>query len=36
VDHDLGYALLKRFLPVLVQRLQAMRLQLLDVYGPPR
>ena len=36
VDHDLGYALLKRFLPVLVQRLQAMRLQLLDVYGSPR
>jgi CRP/FNR family cyclic AMP-dependent transcriptional regulator len=36
VDHDLGYALLKRFLPVLVQRLQAMRLQLLDVYGPAR
>jgi CRP-like cAMP-binding protein len=35
-DHDLGYELLKRFLPVLVQRLQAMRLQLLDVYGPAR
>jgi hypothetical protein len=32
VDHDLGYALLKRFLHA-VQRLQAMRLQLLDVYG---
>ena len=32
-DHDLGYELLKRFLPVLVQRLQAMRLQMLDVYG---
>ncbi len=26
-DHDLGYALMKRFLPVLVQRLQATRLQ---------
>lgn len=35
-DHDLGYALMKRFLPVLVQRLQAMRLQMLDVYGQPR
>jgi CRP/FNR family transcriptional regulator, cyclic AMP receptor protein len=35
-DHDLGYALLKRFLPVLVQRLQATRLQNLDIYGPPR
>ena len=35
-DHDLGYALMKRFLPVLVQRLQAMRLQMLDVYGPDR
>jgi CRP/FNR family cyclic AMP-dependent transcriptional regulator len=32
-DHDLGYALMKRFLPVLVQRLQATRLQILDVYG---
>ena len=35
-DHDLGYEILKRFLPVLVQRLQAMRLQMLDVYGSPR
>ena len=35
-DHDLGYALMKRFLPVLVQRLQALRLQVLDVYGSPR
>ena len=35
-DHDLGYELMKRFVPVLVQRLQATRLQLLDVYGPPR
>jgi CRP-like cAMP-binding protein len=35
-DHNLGYEILKRFLPVLVQRLQAMRLQMLDVYGPPR
>jgi CRP-like cAMP-binding protein len=35
-DHDLGYAILKRFLPVLVERLQATRLQMLDVYGAPR
>jgi CRP/FNR family cyclic AMP-dependent transcriptional regulator len=35
-DHNLGYALLKRFLPVLVQRLQATRLQMLDVYGASR
>lgn len=32
-DHDLGYELMKRFMPVLVQRLHAARLQLLDVYG---
>ena len=35
-DHDLGYEILKRFLPVLVQRLQATRLQMLDVYAPSR
>ena len=34
-DHDLGYELMKRFVPVLVERLQATRLQLLDVYGAP-
>jgi len=32
-DHDLGYELLKRFAHILQQRLQATRLQLLDVYG---
>lgn len=32
-DHHLGYELMKRFMPVLIQRLQAARLQLLDVYG---
>jgi len=32
-DHDLGYELMKRFMPVLIQRLQATRLQILDVYG---
>ena len=35
-DHHLGYELMKRFMPVLVQRLQAARLQLLDVYGAGR
>ena len=32
-DHHLGYELMKRFVPVLVQRLQATRLQVLDVNG---
>lgn len=32
-DHDLGYELMKRFLPVFVERLHGTRLQLLDVYG---
>lgn len=32
-DHDLGYELMKRFMPVLIERLQATRLQILDVYG---
>jgi CRP-like cAMP-binding protein len=32
-DHDLGYELLKRFGHMVVQRLDATRLQLLDVYG---
>ncbi|MFC3119751.1 cyclic nucleotide-binding domain-containing protein [Jhaorihella thermophila] len=33
-DPALGYELMKRFVPVLSQRLQAARLQMLDVYGP--
>jgi len=33
-DHDLGYEMMKRFVPVLIQRLHGTRLQLLDVYGP--
>ena len=33
VDHDLGYEMMKRFMPVLVERLHAARLQMLDVYG---
>ncbi len=32
-DHDLGYELMKRFVPVLVERLQATRLQMADVYA---
>jgi CRP/FNR family transcriptional regulator, cyclic AMP receptor protein len=32
-DHDFGYELMKRVAQVIVQRLQATRLQLLDVYG---
>jgi CRP/FNR family transcriptional regulator, cyclic AMP receptor protein len=34
-DHDLGYELLKRFAQIMEQRLEATRLQLLDVYGNP-
>ena len=34
-DHHLGYEMMKRFMPVLIQRLQATRLQILDVYGVP-
>lgn len=32
-DHELGYQLMRRFAGSLVDRLQATRLQLLDVYG---
>lgn len=32
-DHELGYELLIRFAPVLAKRLEATRMQLLDVYG---
>jgi len=32
-DHDLGYELMRRFTANLIARLQATRLQLLDVYG---
>ena len=32
-DHDLGYELMRRFAENLVDRLQATRLQLIDVYG---
>ncbi|MCF6159381.1 MAG: cyclic nucleotide-binding domain-containing protein [wastewater metagenome] len=32
-DHELGYEVLKRFASVITSRLEATRLQLLDVYG---
>jgi CRP/FNR family cyclic AMP-dependent transcriptional regulator len=32
-DHHLGYEMMKRFLPVVIGRLHATRLQILDVYG---
>jgi CRP/FNR family transcriptional regulator, cyclic AMP receptor protein len=32
-DHDLGYVLMQRFAHVMLQRLQATRLQLLDLYS---
>lgn len=32
-DHHLGYQMMKRFLPILVGRLHATRLQIIDVYG---
>ena len=32
-DHHLGYEMMKRFLPILVGRLQATRLHILDAYG---
>ena len=35
-DHNLGYHLLKRFVQIIDQRLQATRLQLLDVYAARR
>ena len=31
-DHDLGYDMMKRFMPVLIERLHAARVQLLDMY----
>ena len=32
-DHHLCYEMMKRFLPILVEKLHATRLQILDVYG---
>lgn len=35
-DPAIGYELMKRFMPPIVERLQATRLQMLDVYGTRR
>jgi CRP/FNR family transcriptional regulator, cyclic AMP receptor protein len=32
-DHDLGYDLMKRFAGILVERLQATRMQVMNIYG---
>jgi CRP/FNR family cyclic AMP-dependent transcriptional regulator len=32
-DHDLGYEIMKRFAVIIAERLEATRLQLLDIYG---
>jgi CRP-like cAMP-binding protein len=32
-DPELGYELMRRFIPVIVERLQATRVRMLDVYG---
>jgi CRP-like cAMP-binding protein len=34
-DRALGYEIIRRFVPILVKRLEATRLQLLDIYGNP-
>lgn len=33
-DHEFGYQILMRFVPLISDRLEATRLQLLDLYGP--
>ncbi len=35
-DHNLGYDLMKRFVPILLRRLENAQLQMLDVYGHPK
>lgn len=34
-DHSLGYEVMQRLVPILVNRLQATRWQVMDVYGTP-
>lgn len=34
-DHDLGYEMMKRVVPIVIRRLHAARVQMLDVYGQP-
>lgn len=33
VDHELGYQLMRWFIPVMIQRMTSARLQMLDMYG---
>jgi CRP-like cAMP-binding protein len=35
-NHVLGYDVLRRFMPVMAHRIQAARMQMLDLYGPGR
>ncbi|TFE70233.1 Crp/Fnr family transcriptional regulator [Methylacidiphilum sp. Yel] len=34
-DPSFGYEIIKRIIPLMLERLQATRLQFLDIYGPP-
>jgi len=34
-DHDLGYEFYRHFLPLVVDRLSAARMQMIDIYGHP-
>ena len=34
-DHEVGYELYRRFLPVVAERMQAARMQMIDLYGSP-
>ncbi len=35
-DHNLGYEIMKRFSLIIAERLEATRLQLMDIYGNPK
>ena len=35
-DHDLGYEMMKRFAVIIAERLEATRIQLMDIYGPQK
>jgi CRP/FNR family cyclic AMP-dependent transcriptional regulator len=35
-DHDFGFEMMKRFTLIMAERLEATRLQLMDVYGPQK
>jgi len=34
-DHNLGYEMMKRVVPIVIKRMHAARVQLLDIYGNP-